>query len=255
MLQATKFPFAGTAWKWLTDPDALDANELIDPFDLAIYKVLPSVDGTAAPTLDRTDETYEPDHSDAKAFQAIHQQALGQAIAALPHNGRIVAGNTKTVFPDASAKMAKLFDLAMPVAAIGSNVTAGTGGVGPCVALLARVPVGNRLRVGCIHLSANDMSTLKLAADSLNRLLTEMSKISPDPNTGPVELYAIGGSQDNGIAYEEFSRVIAAAQIRQAAQPVVPVHLVGALVPASLDGQYVDVHIGATGVTYSINQR
>ncbi|BCJ60339.1 hypothetical protein [Micromonospora endophytica] len=255
MIQETQHRFPGTSWNWLTDPDQLEANELIDPFDLAIYTVVPPADANSRPTLKRTDEAYDLDHDDVETLKKIHQQALGQAVAALPHNGRIVAGNTASVHPDAFAEMPEFSTPAAPAAAIGVNVTAGTGGVGPCVALLARAPVGNRLRVGCIHLSPDDMSTLQLAAAGLGRLLSELARTSPDANTGPVELYVVGGSQDDSVAYEDFSRVIAAAQLRSAAQSAVPVQLVGALVPASLDEQYVDVHIGAAGVTYSIQQR
>lgn len=253
MLQETNIPFPGTSWHWLTEPETIEANELIDPFDLAIYTVIPAVNAQAGPTVSPSGDVFEPDGSDDAVFDALHRRVLPLVIGGLPDNNRIVAGDTRNLVPDAEAEMADGDDLADAEAAIGVNALAGTGGVSPCVAVLARAPVGNRWRVGCIHLSASDMESRQLAADAIDRLLAALAAASPDANTGPVELYVVGGCEDANVAYEEFARVIAAAQLRAAAQGVVPVRLAGALVPACAGQRYVDVYIGANGVTYSVN--
>ncbi|WP_326552363.1 hypothetical protein [Micromonospora sp. NBC_01813] len=254
MLQETDIPYLGTSWPWLDDPDELEEDELIDPFDGAIYQVAPPENPGVGPTYSRTDGLYEPRDEDEASFQRIHRRVLGQAIAGLAHNARIVEGKTTKLVPDAEAEMAEDGESAVAVAAIGVNALAGTGGVSPCVAVLARAPAGNRWRVGCIHLSADDMKTLELVIAALDRLLTKLSQTGPDASTGPVELYVVGGCEDENVAYEEFGRVIAAAQLRAAGQSVVQVQLAGALVPACADEQYVDVYIGSGGVTYSVEQ-
>ncbi|MFI2652545.1 hypothetical protein [Micromonospora fulviviridis] len=245
MLQETTDPFGVTSWTWLTDPDEIAGDELIDPFDCKIFRVVPAQGPQPAPTAP-TGEEYQLDGDDQVTLDAIHRTVLARAIAALPYNDRIAAGDTSRLHPDAEATMGD-----GPAAAIDAAALAGTGGVSPCVAVLARAPVGGRWRVGCSHLSADDMDSLQKARDAIDQLLTSLAAVSPDANTAPVELYVVGGCEDDNVAYEEFARVIAAAQMR-AAGPGPQVRLAGALVPACAGERYVDVYIGAGGVTYSV---
>jgi hypothetical protein len=133
MLQETNNRFATTSWMWLTDPDELDDDELIDPFDCKIFRMVPAQGPQAGPTTAPTGEEYQLDGDDQAAFDAIHRRVLAGAVAALPHNGRIAAGDTRRLHADAEATMGD-----GPEAAIGATALAGTGGVSPCVAVLAR---------------------------------------------------------------------------------------------------------------------
>lgn len=250
MLQETNNRFATTSWMWLTDPDEVENDELIHPFDCEIFRVVPAKSAQTSPSAGPTGDEYQLDDDNQAGFDAIHRRALARAVDALPHNGRIAAGDTDALHAEAEADMGT-----GPTAAIGATALAGTGGVSPCVAVLARAPVGGgRWRVGCSHLSANEMGSLQEAKDAINQLLTSLAAVSQDASNGPVELYVVGGCEDENVAYEEFGRVIAAAQMRAADPGPDQVRLAGARVPACAGEQYVDVYIGAGGVTYSVHQ-
>ncbi|GAB2921530.1 hypothetical protein GCM10027280_05860 [Micromonospora polyrhachis] len=251
MLQETNNRFATTSWMWLTDPDETENDELIQPFDCEILRMVPAQNAQTSPTTVPTGDEYQLDGDDQARFDAIHRTALARAVAVLPHNGRIAAGHTVALHAEAEAEMGT-----GPTAAIGATALAGTDGVSPCVAVLARAPVdGGRWRVGCSHLSANEMGSLQEARDAIDQLLTSLAAVSQETRNAPVELYVVGGCEDENVAYEEFGRVIAAAQMRAADPGSDQVLLAGVRVPACAGQQYVDVYIGAGGVTYSIHQR
>ncbi|MET7962721.1 hypothetical protein [Micromonospora zamorensis] len=252
MLQETDQRFGTTSWMWLTDPDETENDELIQPFDCEIVRMVPAQNAQTSPTIVPTGDEYQlDDDDDQAAFDAIHRTALARAVAALPHNDRIAAGDTAALHPEAEAEMGT-----GPAAAIGVNALAGTGGVSGCVAVLARASGdGGRWRVGCSHLSANEMGSLQEAKDAIDQLLTSLAAVSQETRNAPVELYVVGGCEDKNVAYEEFGRVVAAVQMRAADPGPGQVLLAGARVPACAGERYVDVYIGAGGVTYSIHQR
>ncbi|WP_433385888.1 hypothetical protein [Micromonospora sp. KLBMP9576] len=250
MLQETNHRFATTSWMWLTDPDEIENDELIQPFDCEIFRMVPARTAQANPTAVPTGDEYQLDDDDQARFDAIHRPALARAVATLPHDGRIAAGNTALLHPDAEAGMET-----GPTAAVGATALVGTSGVSTCVAVLARAPVGGgRWRVACSHLSANQMSSLQGARDAVDQLLTSLAAVSRDPWNAPAELYVVGGCEDEDVAYEEFGRVVAAAQLRAAGPGPDQALLAGARVPACAGEQYVDVYIGTDGVTYSVHR-
>lgn len=212
MLQETNHRFAATSWMWLTDLDEIENDELIQPFDCEIFRMVPAQNAQTSSTVVPTGDEYQLDDNDQATFDAIHRSALARAVDALPHNGRIAAADTAALHAEAEADMGT-----GPTAAIGATALAGTGGVSPCVAVLARASVdGGRWRVGCSHLSANEMGSLQEAKDAIDQLLTSLAAVSQETRNAPVELYVVGGCEDENVAYEEFGRVIAAAQMRAA---------------------------------------
>lgn len=227
--------YPGTGYPWFSDTDGAD----VDPFDLIIW--------------DRgqpTDEGYDED-----AFvTGVRERIRPTIIAARPKNDELIL-NPAEFIDDLKDRndipQAVMADagVAVAVAAAGADPTVGTGGVGPCVAVLARARSGAGVKaVGCIHLSADDMQTLALTQAAIGRVYTQIvAALGGAPAPGSYELFALGGTTADDLdAPDEWARVIAACQLAPGAT------FAGALIPACTeDDQYIDVFIDHDEVNYS----
>jgi hypothetical protein len=256
MLTETERRVRDTSWRWIrgeTD-DGLAGDQIIDPFDGVVNVV-------RGGTLTSTGRAY----GRLEALEPLLKNRLDTVIGGLVNNGQILTGDPYDadddlfqMHADHKAVMAPRGHYAVPVALLGPDAQAGTDAVATCVAVLGRVRLGNEWLVGCTHLAASDMSPFDRAYASVGNLLTEMqaaaARKSKQVTSFPVQLYAVGGREDETGTYREFSRIIGA--IQQHVQDRAPgwLELAGAVLPANQLRHGLAVHISSRGVIYTSDE-
>jgi hypothetical protein len=247
MLIETRHAVRNTSWRWLASSDGTDGlapGQVVDPFDSGVCQV----QGGGLVGIGVT-------YPHPEAMELLLKATLSSVVGALPNNGQIHTGDGYDADDDLfnlplanRAVMAADGQLARPVAAAGANPMVGTDAAATCVAVLGRVrfPSGQWL-AGCTHLAASDMRPFDRAYSSIGNLLTRMTQVTAVISY-PVQLYAVGGREDEDGTYQEFSRLIGAIEQQVQDRPPGWLELAGAVPPASDLGCALAAHISSQGV-------
>jgi hypothetical protein len=264
MFRETPRLYRNTSWRWLESDgtDGLAARTVVSPFDYEICNVRGAMGPGVA--LDPTARFYQPPAATRAAIELLLEDRLEAVIGGLPHNGQIISSDDSGSEGDFDAEddlgnadreaVMATHGFAQAVASTGPNAIVGTNAVATCVAVLGRVRrVNGDWLVGCTHLSEADMNTFALAYASLEGLLRVMDRVATI-GAGLVQLYAVGGRVGHADIYQEFSRLIGAAEqlvFDLGAINGYRLELAGAELPANEPGYALAVHVSGAGVKYT----
>ncbi len=194
-------------------------------------------------------------------MEALLKARLSTVVGALPSNGQIHTGDGYdadddlfNLLPRAGPSCPLTASLPGRWRRLGRTPIVGTDAAATCVAVLGRVrfPSGQWL-VGCTHLAASDMRPFDRAYSSIGNLLTRMTQVTA-VTSYPVQLYAVGGREDEDGTYQEFSRLIGAIEQQVQDRPPGWLELAGAVLPANDLGCALAAHISSQGVVYTSDE-